>query len=76
MIGSKNDETRLIVRFRDHLESEEFVGKRAFTLINDNDLEEEDYTKEEYNEYLDELIEELGLNWEELFSSLFFKKGG
>ena len=26
------------------------------------DLEEEDYTKEEYNEYLDELIEELGLN--------------
>ena len=41
MIESKNDETRLIVRFRDHLESEEFVGKRAFTLINDNDLEEE-----------------------------------
>ena len=26
------------------------------------DLEEDDYTKEEYNEYLDELIEELGLN--------------
>ena len=26
------------------------------------DLEEEDYTKEEYNEYLNELIEELGLN--------------
>ena len=26
------------------------------------DLKEEDYTKEEYNEYLDELIEELGLN--------------
>ena len=26
------------------------------------DLEEEDYTKEEYNEYLDELIEELELN--------------
>ena len=26
------------------------------------DLEEEDYTKEEYNEYLDELIEELGLS--------------
>ena len=26
------------------------------------DLEEEAYTKEEYNEYLDELIEELGLN--------------
>ena len=41
MIESKNNETRLIVRFRDHLESEEFVGKRAFTLINDNDLEEE-----------------------------------
>lgn len=41
MIESKNDETRLIVRFRDHLESEEFVGKRAFTLINDNDLEDE-----------------------------------
>ena len=41
MIESKNDETRLIVRFRDHLDSEEFVGKRAFTLINDNDLEEE-----------------------------------
>ena len=41
MIGSKNDETRLIVRFRDHLESEEFVGKRAFTLIDENNLEEE-----------------------------------
>lgn len=41
MIESKNNETRFIVRFRDHLESEEFVGKRAFTLINDNDLEEE-----------------------------------
>jgi len=41
MIESKNDETRLIVRFRDHLESEEFVGKRAFTLIDDNDLEKE-----------------------------------
>lgn len=41
MIESKNNETRLIVRFRDHLESEEFVGKRAFILINDNDLEEE-----------------------------------
>lgn len=41
MIGSKNDETRLIVRFRDHLESEEFVGKRAFTVINENDLEGE-----------------------------------
>lgn len=26
------------------------------------DLEEEDYTREEYNEYLNELIEELGLN--------------
>ena len=26
------------------------------------DLEEEDYTKEEYNEYLNELIKELGLN--------------
>lgn len=26
------------------------------------DLEEDDYTKEEYNEYLNELIEELGLN--------------
>ena len=41
MIESKNDETRLIVRFRDHLESEEFVGKRAFTVINENDLEGE-----------------------------------
>ena len=41
MIGSKNDEIRLIVRFRDHLESEEFVGKRAFTLIDENNLEEE-----------------------------------
>ena len=41
MIGSKNDETRLIVRFRDHLESEEFVGKRAFTLIDENNPEEE-----------------------------------
>lgn len=41
MIGFKNDETRLIVRFRDHLESEEFVGKRAFTLIDENNLEEE-----------------------------------
>ena len=41
MIEFKNDETRLIVRFRDHLESEEFVGKRAFTVINENDLEEE-----------------------------------
>ena len=41
MIGSKNDETRLIVRFHDHLESEEFVGKRAFTLIDENNLEEE-----------------------------------
>lgn len=41
MIESKNDETRLIVRFRDHLESEEFVGKRAFTLIDENNLEEE-----------------------------------
>ena len=41
MIEFKNDETRLIVRFRDHLESEEFVGKRAFTLIDENNLEEE-----------------------------------
>ena len=41
MIESKNDETRFIVRFRDHLESEEFVGKRAFTLMDENNLEEE-----------------------------------